>query len=345
MIPPEFQKFYYWTIEDSLDTIKVSFDVDESFQKNIFEIEFDREENTFLLHFLKYVPIIEGELYGKADRYEIIDDPKKFVIQIYKSEGEKREWPLLIRNVRKSTKKMDAHSAFDLLNYITTDIENRKPLFPDAPEFAYLLRFSVDSGYLPALLNGIRAFQDDPSKEDEMLGLLVLAADMYQSPEAIMKIGIYYFSQESMIEQSLYYLAQAFELGFGLAALYIGLILSPLSDVNYPKKNGKEALKYFESIQHPIALHEAAKLYLAGEGCQQNIQKAKEYQKQAEEISPDPTAIPPLDESLINYHDVEEKKAKKEASTSFLKSSLSAGLAIAGTAAVFYAAFKFLQKK
>ena len=112
--------------------------------------------------------------------------------------------------------------------------------------------------------------------------------------------------------------------------------------MEYEKKDAKQALKYFESISHPIAYHEAAKLYLAGVGTEQNIQKAKEYQEQAEKLEP---GIAPLDDSLIHYNDHQQEIANEEASKSFVTTALSAGATILGAGALIYAAFKFIQKK
>ena len=342
MIPPDFQNFYYWTLEDSETVMKVFINVGKAFNKKELKIEFNEEENSFCLHFLTYIPIIEGELYGKVTKYEIIPDDEKFIIAFYKDESEMREWPLLIRGVRKSTNKIDPHSAYDLLDYITMDLPNRKQLFPEITDFKALLKYSVDSGYLPAVLNGVRALSDDPTQQDEVLGLLIIAADMYQSPEAILKIGVLYYESKETREQSVYYLTKAFELGYGFAALYLGMIYSPLSDIEYEKKDAKQALKYFESISHPIAFHEAAKLYMAGVGTEQDIEKAKSYQKEAEKLEPQ---ISPLDDSLIHYNEQQEKLANEEASKSFISTALSAGATILGAGALFYAAYKFIQKK
>lgn len=333
MIDPEFQELYYWDFEDQGDKVKVSFNCDITIKRDSFKLNFDPEKNTLSLTFMDKIPIILGTLFGKAKSVNNIPLLNQYILEIEKEENIK--WPILIIKPVPETNEIDPHSAFELVYLVTSDQNYQN----EELKLGELLKFSAGAGYLPAIQGAIQTFIHEPGKRDVAIEYMQVAADVYQNPTSIFELGIYLFESDTDREKAVVYLHRAYDIGQTIAAIYLGLAYSPLSEYSFQNKDATMAFKYFSEVLDagsPVVYHEIAKLYASGQGVPQDKEKADQYQKNAKELDP---AIPDLPEFETKSEDKND-----DSSPSLIDVGISAAATVTGAAALFYLAYKFIKK-
>lgn len=122
--------------------------------------------------------------------------------------------------------------------------------------------------------------------------------------------------------------------------------LSPLSDVEYPKKNAEEAVKWLQKglkidENNWIGLATLAKLMFFGIGIKRDVNTATDMMRKAKEINPN---CPPLainDERAENYLLTQKKELPEEAKAN---KTLIGCVSIALVAGFGYAIYKAIKR-
>ena len=238
------------------------------------------------------MPFVCGVLYHPVNK-EYEKEKVNGKLRIKLTQNDETEWQVLITKRNPKNNYIDPKSAFyNFLIYEKSENEEEKKIGKD-----YLM-YAVSSG----LTQATRIYGDmllcEGHRED---GLLTLksAADEYKDPEAQFKIGCIYSRQEKTRKLGYEYLLKAFDQGNSSAAILLGKLLSPLSDMEFEIKDPQKAVYFFEiecAKPEPdgTAIHELAKLEAAGLGITKNVQHALELQALASKLDPN---VPNLNQS------------------------------------------------
>jgi tetratricopeptide (TPR) repeat protein len=245
-------------------------------------------------------PIVEGKLFGAINgmetRYE--EKSESFVIRlIFKDENTQPEF--LITGFHPETGKIDPLSAFLIYNMKSSSQDENV-----VKESYSYLDVGLNCYFVPAMISAISLFQNTPGLQDRALELTCIAADRYNSPSAQLHLGLAYMNTPSLKEKSLEYIEKASrEPELPIASIILGVLLSPISDMESPRKDAKRSVELFERAlkqeKNPLAYHELAMLYYNGIGCQKDIAKAKELNEECKKLQNG--NAPPLEERDESY--------------------------------------------
>jgi hypothetical protein len=189
-------------------------------------------------------------------------------------------WGSFVRGFYPGTEDLDPKSAFTLAQ-------------SDIPEASAYLELAVTFRFAPALLHFYRTSQDQPGLHDIAMTNLRIAAETYVHPESQYELAKV-LETENNLAGALVLLRTAFNHGFVLAGVEIGLLCSPASD-QFPKakKDAQFAFQILEQViktsENPIALYELANLHFNGLGTPQNPAVADRLLVRARKVDP---AIP-----------------------------------------------------
>ena len=295
----DFQYLYTWNFIQTNEEIEIKINFPKTF--NPKSLKFSFENNSISLILENEVPIIMGELYSKIENYQIIYGSDNITYSFIKKNSE--NWPIFISNYYPNTKLIDPHSAFDLFLYLTSDQFPEEQINSELAQ--NVLSLSMQLGYLPALLYGVSQLEEDDSNLPQVITLLSLATFTYQNPIAAYKLGIIYNLNKENRLKALQVFQISLEKGIIHSGYFIGLILSPLSNIEFDNKDPETALRYFEivlkSIEDPLSYFEAAKLLESNLISNQNIEKSKNYFKKAFELD---NSLKPIINNKINLTEI-----------------------------------------
>ena len=180
--------------------------------------------------------------------------------------------------------------------------------------FDYLYA-ALKVNFVPAMIAAASYFRHIPQLQERSLELICKAADKYHAPSAELHLGLMYLNVPDCKDRALEYIEKASrEPQLPLASVILALHLSPISDMEYSKKDSKRAVELFERSlkveRHPIALHELAMLLYNGIGCEKDVERANKLQQECIRIDTNPP--PPLevrDESYVpKKHEPQHKE-------------------------------------
>jgi hypothetical protein len=137
-----------------------------------------------------------------------------------------------------------------------------------------LLEKAIKNCYTPAL---IYVFESSPAQS---LGLIRIAADVYNDPIAMLSLGKYLVLNEQTRDEAFQLFSRAVDGGLIQGLSCIGQLISPLSEISWHHKDPMKAVELFEAVlvkvEEQIALAELAKLLFEGVGVPKDVARAEE---------------------------------------------------------------------
>ena len=329
-INPALEMVYEWKMkQEDPHKIIIDFEYPADFNPNAINVKLSPEKDCLMVEIKdEEIPVIYGLLTEPVTDFttQINKKELKFSLELQKDTDTK--WKTVIKN-RAPNSKIDPHSAYDIFLLYQENPEN-SPYSED--EISNFLQTSLLQSYIPAMLFGIENLEGDKENEQQLLVLLDIASRIYNNPVANFKYGLFLI-QHNQQTAGFTYLSKAARAGIGIALSLMGQMMSPYSGVNFPNKNASQALQMFEAVisktDEPIALYEAAKIYLNGaEDVKIDEIKAEEYYQRAIVKQPN---LPPLKQQVQT-----ESKVFK---------ALTVSAALVAGASLFYGVYKIFKKK
>lgn len=284
-IDPVLQSAYNWTFTQTDDELIVNFVFPPELDIHTFRSLLSSDKISILCFIPGKLPLLAGKLEHEPAgiESEIIDSLHTVLLHIKKKS--KYNWLFIINIENNESLKVDPKSAFLAFNAIDEQTEVSEEVKDRAQK---LLNFSSSVGFVPAMIALANLFLQDKSTIERGLALLESAAKNYQSADACFIIACYLLDSGDK-ENGNRILEESLEMGYKDAALILGEILSPFSDLDGGKpKDGKKAIEMLEQCGNPESKFEIAKIYFNGcSSVPKDIEKAMDIYNQAKEEDPD----------------------------------------------------------
>jgi hypothetical protein len=300
MIDPKYAKMYEFEMSDSEKFIVVEVKIPENFDHNILTVELHKNRHAIRVEAEGMLPIVKGTLLAQVRDMKYKYQDGSLVITIQKQE--RGLWEAFIIDPYPDSNDIDPQSAFAMgISYSHVQSELMKNF--------QMLALSAAMGYVPGMCFLAKFYlNSDASNRIDMknvaMQLFNQAIEKYNSAPAMVTLADYLLREGGFNHFSKSYamslLKRATQQNYQTAHYYIGLALSPLSDIKGVRKDAKEAIKEFELAgeDNAFALHELAMLYYNGVGVKKNLPKANELQIKARKLNKN---IEPLQKPKTGY--------------------------------------------
>ena len=283
-IPLQYLNLYFWNFKKKKNIINIIIPLeDENLNENDFEINIDLSDSFIEIIFQDYPSIILGKLFSNIQNYAIKVSNKLLVIALVSESNIK--WNSLIISPHKKNQLLDPQSAFMIfsVNYSSKD-------FSLIPGSFIFLEMAISYGYPPALLAAYDIYSKIPNNKERAELLLKIASEEYDSIEAHFQLALNIIEKNGDLNESYNLLMKSSLKGHILSKSFLGFMLSPLSDINFNKKDPIKAIQYFEEVlkikEDPTTLYEYSKLLYNGIGIKKNIEQANLFYLKAKSLSP-----------------------------------------------------------
>ncbi|EAY11776.1 hypothetical protein TVAG_106710 [Trichomonas vaginalis G3] len=292
VIDPRFRDIYTWKGDLEESNAVISIKVVDGFDPAKVTVALNDKKNAISVRYPDQPPIIEGQLFGevKGVSTQLVEDGKVFKIIIEMLKQEDPE--ILVTDIHPDTHQLDPMSSYIIFS-------DRAKTMSDAlsdEHFKYL-EFGLNANFVPSLLTAAEIFQHVPDLASKAIELYIIAADKYDASPAQLQLGLLLIRNQKF-ERGFEFIERASkDKQFTLPSIILGILLSPIADMEYPKKDAKRAAAIFEEVlkteRSHIALHELAMLYYNGIGVAKDEAKAKELNEEAAKINGG--EVPPLE--------------------------------------------------
>ena len=307
-INPQFSDVYNWTMVPAGNSLVISIPIPEGFDGTKIKAELNATHDAISCRIegSKQPPIVEGKLFEKIESITCEKSQSEPIVNLtiqrtaenYNSEKENTIPEMPIVDKHPETKFMDPLSSFLCFNE-----RSHGPQEQQKGCFSYL-EFGLNVNFVPALLTAASIFQRIPQLADQSFHLIKIAADMYNSPPANLQMGLFLLNSPEK-DLAMEYLDKAADdkADLPFAKALLGAILSPISDMESPKKDAKRAVQLFQQVitketePNPLALHEYAMLLYNGIGIEKDVEKAKELNEKCKQIEPNAPELEERDET------------------------------------------------
>ena len=294
VIEPDFIDVYCWELIPHETNIQALIKYPPSFDTSKVTYELNEQKDAVQVHYPDQPPIIEGKLFTKVNAisHQVIEKDSIYLIQFDFDKLEKLP-DFLVTDFHPQTKKIDPLSAFLIYN------KKQESKDQKVKEDSFnLLDVGLKYYFVPAMIAAAALFRHIPQLQERSLELTCIAADRYHAPAAELNLGLLYLNMPDSRDRALEYIEKASrEPQLPIASIILALYLSPISDMEYEKKDAKRAYNLLDKAlkveRNPLALHEMAMLLYNGIGCEKDVEKAKKLQEECKKI--DTTEPPPLE--------------------------------------------------
>ena len=300
VIKPEFSDVFCWELIPTEKYIKVLIKITEGFDTNLVKYELNEQKDAVSIRYPEQPPIVEGKLFGKVNNLtKKIYEKEKLLTFTFDFDALEKEPDFLIVDFNQETGKIDPLSSFLLFNKLQEEKDEKVR----ENCFKYL-KVGVDTYFVPSMIAASSLFQRIKGLEERSLELICIAADRYNSPAAQLHMGLFFINNPAQKEKAIDYITKASrEPDLPIAKSILGVLLSPISDMESPKKDAKKAAELFEEAlkveRHPMALHELAMLLYNGIGVEKDVERAKQLNEECTKLEHGQTA--PLTERDESY--------------------------------------------
>lgn len=273
-ISPENEVIYQWQFLDSTESCEFTFPIPSYINQGMIKVEI--ESDSIVVSIPGLLPFLCGQLSFSVLRHSTVIGDASFKLLLFKSQNTPVELPII--SIHPKLKEIDPNSAFAFaLSH------------PGEPLSNQLFERIIAFGYVPALLYFADLLKKTGNIEQRMY-LLVTAAQKYQNQTAIYLLALEYIQHQESCEQGFLLLTQLSMQGSIMASIYVGLVLSPLSDFPFAKKNGKQSFDILSEClkqkdDEPLLYKELSKLLNEGIGCEKNEQLSRDYYDKAVSLS------------------------------------------------------------
>lgn len=298
-IDPKFQDVYAWELTPTGPYIVLTIHYPAEFDPKKVEMKLNDAKNAIWVHYPGQPAIVEGQLFNtiKDAEMKINEEEKQITITFTLLNDETPS--MIITDFHPETHMLDP-----LSSYLIFSERAHSP--SDALKdgcFKYL-EFGLNANFIPAMLTAAGIFQHIPQLADKAIELFVIAADRYNAPPAQFQLGLFLMRNPKLKERAFDYIERAAsDPQLTIASIVLGIMLSPIADMESPKKDAKRAAEIFENVlkieRHPLALHELAMLYFNGIGVEKDVEKAKALNEEAGKDADG--QVPPLEERDESY--------------------------------------------
>ena len=301
VIEPDFVDVYCWDLIPHETNIQALIKYPPSFDPSKVTYELNEDKDAVQVRYPGQPSIIEGKLFTKINgvSHQVVEKDSIYIIQFDFDKIEKLP-NFLVTDYHPQTKKIDPLSAFLIYNKMQESKDQK------VKEDSFnLLDVGLKVNFVPAMIAAAALFRHIPQLQERSLELTCIAADKYHAPAAELNLGLMYLNMPDSRDRALEYIEKASrEPQLPIASIILALYLSPISDMEYDKKDAKRAYELLEKAlkveRHPLALHELAMLLYNGIGCEKDEERARKLQAECKKV--DTTEPPPLekrDESFV----------------------------------------------
>jgi hypothetical protein len=261
-IPSDLISAFHWSSEETNAHLNIIFSFPHTFDLSYVRLQlFKIDSKDCISVTIPNAPfLLHGVLTGRADSAHLTaDEINHFIIlQICKSDSQTWHFPVKLP-VRDLT-TIDPKSAYHIANLIMKSRESVA---------IQLMRHSANCGFVPALIYlGEQLVKDDETFQEGM-SFLTIAASKYGDDCARCKLSMLNILNGWDVDVYFQFLRKASEKGIALAHVYLGCILSPLSEIEWREKDPQTAVihleKAIETEENEEAFYELAKLLHKGE--------------------------------------------------------------------------------
>lgn len=297
-ILPEFVDVYSWEILPTGPYIVLTIKTPEGFDATKVTASLNAEKTAVSCRYPNQPPIVEGLLFEPVKGMEMkINKEEKNITLTFSTEGNKTP-EFVVVDIHPETKRMDPLSSFFAFH--------TKSHSPDENQqkgcFRYL-EFGLEANFVPAMLAAASIFQRIPQLADQSFGIVKLAADKYKSAPACLQMGLFLINSPEKDLALEYMEKAASDDSLPFAKAILGVMLSPISDMECHKKDAKRAAELFEKVltfeRNPLALHELAMLLFNGIGVEKDVERAQKLNDECKALEEGQT--PELEERDENY--------------------------------------------
>ena len=284
MIDPKFQDVYPWELTPTGPYIVLTIHYVEGFDPSNVTMKVSDKKDAISVRYPEQPPIVEGKLFGEVKDVVMKINEEEKQITITFSLIKELIPDLICTDMHPETHMLDPLSSFLIFNkYSQSKDDNLKNGC-----FKYL-EFGINAGFLPALLTAADIFARIPQLSSNAVELLITAADKYNAAPAQLQLGLMMMNQPNFKERSFQYIERAAQdKSISIASVILGIMLSPITDMESPKKDAKRAVEIFNEVlekeRNPLALHELAMLYFNGIGVEKDEEKAKTLNEEASKL-------------------------------------------------------------
>jgi hypothetical protein len=292
-IPAHLQTAFHWLCAESDTHVDVTFTFPAAFDLTSVRLRLFRVDSHHCISVT--IPnepfLLYGVLAGDALSAHLLKDDATHAVTARIVKSNAQMWHLPVKLPIRGLNGIDAKSAYHLGTLLLQKTESTA---------MQLLRHSANSGFVPAIVQLGDLFLNGPETFEEGMSLLNVAADRYGDDHARCKISMWNVLNGSEATHYVQFLRRAADQDIVLAHVYLGRVLSPMSDVPWKEKDGRRALAHLEHAVEADASEEAlvelAKLLYAGcDGVTQDRQRAAKFYQHARELAQaDGRNLPPL---------------------------------------------------
>jgi hypothetical protein len=285
-IAPSHVSLYLWTVTQTLETLDITFDLpsDVSPHDLVFNVP-PNDPRTIFCSLGSEVPFLAGTLFSSASKTEFRISDTTLTLLIFKSEP--AEWDQLIVEPMPDL-TIDPCSAFQLALYAFAGTRvHRTDARTFAPHFRLYIGAALAVNFPPALTFRARQLLQEGNVDSlhEAELLLERAVVDYGYKNDAYLLGVVYFRSRKFKEAEKLFQAQAVR-GDDMCANCLGELYSPIEGEVTGLEDSRKAVEVFQKIiernsEHPFALYNMAKLYLAGCGVAKNVARAAEMYRKA----------------------------------------------------------------
>ena len=300
VIEPDFIDVYCWELIPHETNIQALIKYPPNFDTSKVTYELNEQKDAVQVHYPDQPPIIEGKLFTKVNAisHQVIEKDSIYLIQFDFDKLEKLP-DFLVTDFHPQTKKIDPLSAFLIYN------KQQESKDQKVKEDSFnLLDVGLKYNFVPAMIAAAALFRHIPQLQERSLELTCIAADRYHAPAAELNLGLLYLNMPDSRDRALEYIEKASrEPQLPIASIILALYLSPISDMESPKKDAKRAVQLFQQVitketePNPLALHEYAMLLYNGIGIEKDVEKAKELNEKCKQIEPNAPELEERDET------------------------------------------------
>ena len=288
---------YEWSIKDSEDQIEIRFEIPESLNSNIIEIELYENNEYINVFYSNYPPILCGKLFKKIQSFNKRFENKYLILSLQKEIFE--FWPILITTNNKINGLIDPKSAFLIYKLFLNSKEHQEIQTSNK-----YLEFSASIGFLPAMRQLSSILLQKQETWEIALQILYKCAEEFKDPSSAFHLSLIFSQNPKLIDKSFELMHIAAESEFPDAFIGLGEFYSPHSEILNSNKDPIKALDYLKKGLNKkeswIGYHELAKLYLFGSAVPKDYEKALFYQNKAINLNPETPNLPIIQENNLN---------------------------------------------
>lgn len=278
MINPDYQLAYEWDFKQNQEMLLIGIALPDNVDSGSINYELSKENRAIKIVLDQEPPILSGILLH--DIGDVVREEGEQMVFFKLQKLEPVEWNVIIKSPIPEQNIIDPKSAFILyqLNIIK---DSKKKL-------GILLKSAV-MGYTPALKEAAQIFILEGDIE-QGIKFYTAAANKYNDAESYYELAMINLKGGDR-ENGLLQMNQSANLGFAKANIYLGMLYSPFSSIDYENKDARKALTELaiglKKISDASAYHEMSLIYLNGSSeVKQDKKLAKIFQEKAHEINP-----------------------------------------------------------